>query len=157
PIALLFDLHPKLSIKRSSYFGTAFAAAYLYSQLVAVVLITPIYGGGAVTEEKDRRSLDYLQSSPLSNREIVLGKFTARMLFVAGVVVAGLPILALTRFFGGVDEYVLFGGFVVTLMTLFSLGSFSLWLGVHKDGLREVLYWSYGVVVMFAAISFFLS
>jgi ABC-type transport system involved in multi-copper enzyme maturation permease subunit len=153
PVVLLFDLHPKLPIKQSAVFGRGFAAAYLYSQLVAVVLITPIYGGGAVTEEKDRRSLDYLQSSLLSNREIVLGKFAARMVFVAGVVIAGLPILALTRFFGGVDEFILFGGFVVTLMTLFSLGSFSLLLGVYKDSLREVLYWSYGVVVLFGAIS----
>ncbi len=153
PIKLLFDLHPNLSIKQSAIFGKAFAAAYLYSQLIAVVLITPIYGGAAVTEEKDRRSLDYLQSSLLSNREIVLGKFAARMVFVAAVILAGLPILSLTRFFGGVDEFILFGGFVIMLMTQFSLGSFSLLMGVYRDSLREVLYWSYGVVLLFAALS----
>jgi ABC-type transport system involved in multi-copper enzyme maturation permease subunit len=61
------------------------------------------------------------------------------------VLLAGVPVLALSSLFGGVDLWVLLAGYAITAMTAVSLGAFSLWLGVIRDTLRDVLVWVYGV------------
>ncbi|HJZ58693.1 MAG TPA: ABC transporter permease subunit, partial [Gemmataceae bacterium] len=78
--------------------------------------------------------------------EIVLGKWLARVVFVVGVVLTGLPALALTMFFGGVDDGQLLAGYAITLLTILSLGAFSLYLAVVSDGLRETMVRAYLVV-----------
>jgi ABC-type transport system involved in multi-copper enzyme maturation permease subunit len=132
-------------LDQSARFANAFLTAFLIAQLLAVVLITPAVVGGAMTEEKERGTLDFLRSSLLTNREIVLGKLAARLAFVGGVVLAGLPVLALTSLFGGVDLNVLLAGYAITAVSAVSLGAFSLWLGVIRDTLRDVLVWAYVV------------
>src|SRR5262245_65542953 len=41
-------------------------------QLIAVILLTPAYVAGAISEEKDRKTLELLMATDLRNREIVL-------------------------------------------------------------------------------------
>jgi ABC-type transport system involved in multi-copper enzyme maturation permease subunit len=130
-------------LDQSARFAEAFLTAFLVAQLLAVVLITPAVVGGAITEEKEHGTLDFLRSSLLTNREIVLGKLAARLAFVGGVLLAGLPVLALTSLFGGVDPWVLLAGYAITAMSAVSLGAFSLWMGVIRDTLRDVLVWVY--------------
>lgn len=132
-------------LDQSARFAEAFLTAFLIAQLLAVILITPAVVGGAITEEKEHGTLDFLRSSLLTNREIVLGKLAARLAFVGGVLLAGVPVLALTSLFGGVDLWVLLAGYAITAVTAVSLGALSLWLGVVRDTLRDVLVWVYGV------------
>src|SRR5437763_1156186 len=125
PARVVFRLDRPLPIDRASAFANRFLHAFLVVQLVVVVIVTPAIAGGAMSEEKERRSLDFLLSSPLTSREIVLGKFAARLVFLGGVVLTGLPILTLTMFFGGVDGGTLLAGYAITLLTMLSLGAFS--------------------------------
>ncbi|HET6572591.1 MAG TPA: ABC transporter permease subunit [Fimbriiglobus sp.] len=134
-------------LDQSARFAGAFLNAFLIAQLLAVILITPAVVGGAITEEKEHGTLDYLRSSLLTNREIVLGKFAARLAFVGGVLLAGVPVLALTSLFGGVDVWVVLAGYTITAVTAVSLGAFSLWMGVVRDTLRDALVWVYAVTV----------
>jgi ABC-type transport system involved in multi-copper enzyme maturation permease subunit len=145
--ALLFGGGVQLDLARHAQFAESFLVAFLIAQLAAVILITPAVVGSAISEEKERGTLDFLRSSLLTNREIVLGKLAARLAFVGGVVLAGVPVLALTTLFGGVDVSVVFGGYLITTFTAVSLGTFSLVMGVYRDTLRDVLVWVYGVTL----------
>src|SRR5262249_17082669 len=107
-----------------------FSELFLLVQGVAVLILAPLYFGGAISEEKERGTLDFLLTSHLSSREIILGKFAARLLGVAGVLLTGLPVLALTALWGGVDLLRVATAFVVALLTLFSLGAVSLLFSV---------------------------
>ena len=51
--------------------------------------------------EKDRRTLDFLLATRLSNAEIVLGKLAACMTFLAAEFAVGLPIMLLLQSAGG--------------------------------------------------------
>ena len=57
----------------------------------------------AVALEKDRKTLDLLLLTNLSNSELVLGKLLAGMLSVVVVVVAALPLLMIIALLGGVS------------------------------------------------------
>ena len=125
--------------ERMAEFGESFMLAFLFVQIVAVVLLTPVYAGAAITEEKERRSLDFLLSSPLLGREIILGKLLARLVFVFSVLIAGLPVLLFTTFFGGVDPERLLAGFVIAIVAVFGIGCYSLHAGIKRDSLRSVV------------------
>ena len=133
---------------RSGRFAERFAVTTLAVQLLAVVVLTPAVVGSAITEERDRGTLDLLRTSRLTDREIVVGKLLARLAVVGGVVAAGFPVLALTLFFGGVDPERLLTIYAITAVTAFGLGAVSVYLGTVKDSLRAVLSLTYGGVVL---------
>src|SRR5262249_25002294 len=53
-------------------FAEEFSRSFLLALAVAVVLITPLYFGTAVSEEREKRTLDFLLGTRLSSRDIVL-------------------------------------------------------------------------------------
>ena len=72
-------------------------------QAVVVLLLTPALVGGAIADERQRKTLHYLLTSELSSVEIVMGKLAARLLQVGVLVALGLPVVSLIGLFGGVD------------------------------------------------------
>ncbi|MFO0936251.1 MAG: ABC transporter permease subunit [Gemmataceae bacterium] len=154
PVDLLFSSNLQLPQEERSNFTEYFTFVYLLVQLIAVSLITPVYAGGAIAEEKDRKSLDFLQSSLLSNREIVLGKLAARLLFVSCIIMVGLPVLFMTMLFGGLDENTIFAGEFLTIFTMLGLAGLSLLMGVYRKTLRDALYWPYGFLTATTVLGF---
>ena len=97
--------------------------AWFALQNFAVLLFAPIYVGSAIAEERERRTLELLHTSELYDREIILGKLAARLLHLVGLLLAGLPVLSLMQFWGGVDMLLILGNWVNTLFLLVSASS----------------------------------
>ena len=86
----------------------AFFAESPCAQLVAIqalltIVIVPELVARAIAEEKERRSLECLLTTPLSSREIILGKLVAGLLQYVACLVVGLPIMGLMVLLGGID------------------------------------------------------
>ncbi|TWT87732.1 ABC-2 family transporter protein [Pseudobythopirellula maris] len=96
-----------LSIQGAAQIGVAYFAAFSWSMLIGVLLLTPAVASGAIASERERRTIEYLFTTDLSNAEIVFDKFAARMLSVAMLVLATLPVLAIFRLLGGVPGVLL--------------------------------------------------
>jgi ABC-type transport system involved in multi-copper enzyme maturation permease subunit len=105
-------------------YAATFFLAFSVVQLGAVFLIGPAMVVGTIATERERRTIEYLFASQLSNVEIVLGKLAARLLHVAYLVLAGLPILALAMLLGGISPEVLLMIFVITLSSIVLVGWF---------------------------------
>jgi ABC-type transport system involved in multi-copper enzyme maturation permease subunit len=112
--------------------GASFFTVFMATQFFAVGLLTPAYVGGAVSEEKERKTLGFLLATDLNNREIVLSKLASRLGNLCLLVLTGLPILSLTEFFGGVDPDLVLAGFAATALTMVSLGSVSILCSVYS-------------------------
>src|SRR5262245_9615948 len=54
-------------------FAHDFSELFLRVQSVTVLFLVPLVFSGAISDEKEKGSLDFLLASPLSSREIVLG------------------------------------------------------------------------------------
>src|SRR6516162_135854 len=50
-----------------------FASAFLDQQLLLLLLATPVFVAGAVTDEKRSATLDALLTTPLESRHLILG------------------------------------------------------------------------------------
>lgn len=132
-----------------------FAAQFFYNfmllQFFAVLLLTPAYVGGAIAEEKVRQTMDYLLTTDLKNREIILGKLVSRLANLVLFFLAGLPILSLIQLFGGISPELLWSGFAATLLSLVSLSSISLWFSTQAKKPRDAIVLSYLLVICYYA------
>src|SRR5262249_15995374 len=81
--------------------GAWFSESFVRQQMLFILLLTPAFVAGAVTDEKRRGTLQYLMTSDVEARHIVVGKLVARSLQVVLVLLAGLPLFALLAGFGG--------------------------------------------------------
>jgi ABC-2 type transport system permease protein len=93
-----------------------------YTQLGLLLLLAPIFSAGAITIEKEQRTLAGLLTSLLGPAKIWWGKFVASLMFVLLLLVAGLPIVSAAFAFGGVGIWEIF---MATLSTVIILGMVS--------------------------------
>jgi ABC-type transport system involved in multi-copper enzyme maturation permease subunit len=115
-----------LSAVEMSRLAEGFVYSIFWVQTLAVFVLAPVYLGSAVTEDRERGTLDLLRMTHLSAREIVLGKLFARAAHLGGVLLAGLPLLALAQLWGGVDFRLLLAVFLVSGLDLLSVGAISI-------------------------------
>jgi ABC-type transport system involved in multi-copper enzyme maturation permease subunit len=134
-----------------------FAASFFYTfmtvQFAAALLLTPAYVAGAVAEEKDRGTLEFLLATDLRGREIVLGKLAAHLGNLGLLILTGLPILSLTQFWGGVDPGLVLAGFAATGLTLASVAGLSMLVSVYARKTREAIVLTYLAVVAYLGLS----
>src|SRR5207244_10114031 len=73
-LSRLFEERPKLPVQRWSLFARHFVLGALTVQAAFILTVTPAYLAATVAEEKERDTLKLLFTTPLFDREIVLGK-----------------------------------------------------------------------------------
>jgi ABC-type transport system involved in multi-copper enzyme maturation permease subunit len=99
-------------------------------QLVAVLALTPAVTAGTIAIERQRRTIEYLFASPLSNREIVLDKLAARLVHAICLVLAGVPVLALAMLLGGIAPEALAALLLLTVSSVLTVAIFSITVSV---------------------------
>jgi ABC-type Na+ efflux pump permease subunit len=133
----------RMSASEMSAFATGILYTFLSIQFITVVLLTPAYTAGAIAEEKERKTLEFILATDLRNREVILGKMVSRLLNLSLLLLAGVPILAFLQFLGGVDIGVVMAGFVATGLTMFSLAGLSMLNSVLCRRARDAIVMTY--------------
>ncbi len=104
---LAFAGKPTATIDEAAEFAEGTFIRFAVVQLVAILLMIPALFGGAIADEKQRKTLHYLMASQLSSFEIVVDKVLGRAPHVATFLALGLPMVCLLGLVGGVSpEYV---------------------------------------------------
>lgn len=138
---------------RATELAMTFFETFMVVQFIAVGLLTPAYVAGAISEEKDRKTLEFLLATDLRNREIVLSKLLARLLNLSMFLLTGLPILAMLQFLGGVDPNLVLAGFAATALTMYGIGGISILCSVQFKRPRDAIAVSYFFVLAYVALS----
>jgi hypothetical protein len=102
--------------------GAALFLTLAYTQLVLLLLLAPVFSAGALTIEKEQRTLGWVLTSLLRSTQIWCGKFAASLMFVLLLLVIGLPELSAVFAFGGVGPWEIT---IVALTTVIILGTLS--------------------------------
>jgi len=134
------------------FFGTCATV-----QFVAVCLLTPGAVAGCIAEEKGSRTIEFLLATDLNNREIVLGKSASRVGALLMVLLAGLPVLSLMQFFGGIDPAILLLTYAATGLTLLSLTGISVVQSVQRRRGRDAIQLAYLTAAAYLGVSWMLS
>ena len=89
--------------------------------------------------KKSGKHIEFVLATDLRNREIVLGKFVARLLHLTTLLLAGLPILSALQFMGGIDPNLLLAGFAGTGLTMLSIAGVSIFASTISRRTRDAL------------------
>jgi ABC-type transport system involved in multi-copper enzyme maturation permease subunit len=141
------------SVKDSAQFAETFFFTFTWLEFLLVGILTPAYTAGAIADEKDRRTLEFLLATDLRNREIVLSKMATRLLNLTMLVLAGLPIFGFTQFFGGIDPNLLLVSFATLGLTMLSLAALSILSSVLMKKPRDAIVLTYLVAVTYLGLA----
>jgi ABC-type transport system involved in multi-copper enzyme maturation permease subunit len=143
----------EIEARRMAQLAESFFFTFMSIQFVTVCLLTPAYTAGAIAEEKERKTLEFLLATDLHNREIILSKQLSRLGNMALLVLTGLPILAMTQFLGGVDPDLVLVGFAATGLTMAGLGSLSILCSVYARRPRNAIMLTYLIMLAYVGVS----
>jgi ABC-type transport system involved in multi-copper enzyme maturation permease subunit len=149
-LALVFAQAPARRDWRPNDFAAVserFAFTLFFIQNLAVVILTPAYLASAITEEKERRTLELLFTTQLNSAEIILGKLFSRIIHLFGFVIAGFPILSLIQFWGGIDMLLIAGNLANTLLNVVTIGSVCLLISAMSRTVSGAVMASYALIV----------
>jgi len=134
-------------------FAESFFQAFMIVQLVLVLVLTPAYVAGAIADEKDRKTLEFLLATDLRNREIVLSKLVSRLANLSMLVIAGLPVLSALQFLGGVDPELLLASFAMMGLTMASLAGVSILFSSLSRKPRDAIVLTYLTLFLYLILS----
>jgi ABC-type transport system involved in multi-copper enzyme maturation permease subunit len=143
-----------LTSNEVAFLSLQFFNKFMVLQFAVVFLLTPSYCAGAIAEEKDRKTMEYLLATDLHNREIVLSKLVSRLGNLTLTMLTGLPILSLIQFLGGVDPDLVLAGFAVTGLTMASLAALSILASVYARKPRNAILLTYLIVFGYLGIGY---
>ena len=128
--------------------GRSLANAMLITQLVLTAIFGLSFNGSAITQERDRETIDLLNLTLLTNSEIVLGKMLASVLFIVLLLFAGLPFFALSYTFGGWEMAELASAVLVIFSLVMLVSTIGLAISVNSKDTRTALGRTFSILIV---------
>ncbi len=98
----------------------------VWFQFIAAQVVVVMTMSTAISDEVYGRTLGVLMTTPLSSRQLVMGKLFSRLFQILLLVATSLPLLAIVRVLGGIPWGYLLLSLTITLVTVVFVGSVSL-------------------------------
>jgi len=136
------------SFMRSSI-GIIIFTYFALTQIIMLLMLTPALASGSIAKEKEEGTLGLLFLTRVSPREIVWGKFSSRLLYVALLVAASLPLLSISFVFGGVSLIQLAIVFLLTGATVILAGAISVYFSTLLERAHTATIATYGVLFFY--------
>lgn len=130
---ILFGSKQQSGLGDLARFGSAIFMVLAPLQLAMAVAFSALLTAAAVAQEKDRRTLDLLLMTNLSNSELVLGKLLASILSVVVPAVASIALLMLITLLGGVSYRQVFRVVAVTFAAAAVSGSLGSMIALWRE------------------------
>lgn len=127
------------SIRASAMLAAGFFVSFSWLQVLSILLVGPAMAAGTIATERERRTIEYLFATDLSNAEIVLGKTFARLTLLGQFLLVGLPILFLFRLMGGIPAEALLVTFLSAAGTAIMLTGLSIAVSVWSPKARDAV------------------
>jgi ABC-type transport system involved in multi-copper enzyme maturation permease subunit len=122
-------------------------------QSIFLVALAPAYVAGCIAEEKERGTLEFVLATDLQNREIIFGKLISRLANLFLIFMAGMPILSILQFLGGVDPVFMVTWAASTAVALVGLASLCMLSSVINRRPRDAIAMSYFFVFGYLILS----
>ena len=133
-------------------FGHALFIGISVLQAGMVCLLAPAFTSGAITGEREQRSLDMLLVTNLKARSILLGKLGSALGYIGLLIISSVPVLSVCFLFGGVSPDELIAAYVLIGTTGVFFGLAGLfWSCVFRRTLQATAA-AYGTVALLCIV-----
>jgi ABC-type transport system involved in multi-copper enzyme maturation permease subunit len=155
-LAALWAAYPhtagRLPIAEQARVAGDLFVAVVAVQMAAVWFLAPLFAAAVLTEERERKTLDLLLTTTLTGRELVLGKLAARLTFVGGVLLAGLPVFGVLQLFGGVPIGAVVLAYAGLFANLWSVGGVTAGIAATAGSYRTALFAAWAVLALLGGL-----
>lgn len=124
-----------------------------YLQIILICVLAPVFMAGAIAQEASPRTWDILLTTPLNSLQIVLGTLLGRLFFILALLLASLPLFAITQFFGGVPGRAIFASYGIAASAALLVGSIAIALAVSRLAGKRAVFAFYVAVVSYIAVT----
>jgi len=123
--------------------GKLFFAAVTAVELGLICLLAPALTADLISGERERQTLDLLLVTPLSRRQIVIGKLVAALGSLLLLIILALPIQAVAILIGGIGLEELLVGLLLLGLTATTYGCVGLFWSARLRTTRGAMLFSY--------------
>lgn len=116
-------------------------------ELILIGFVAPSFTAGAITGERERQTLDLLQTTLLSPSAFVMGKLESALGFLLLLLLAAIPLQSIAFLFGGVSEQEILIAFVILLATALLFGTIGLYYSAVMPRTLNASSRAYGTIV----------
>lgn len=152
-LALLLDASGRSNFRDLAAAGAQAFEAVAYLQIALICILTPVFMAGAIAQESNPRTWDILLTTPMSSLQIVLGQLFGRLFFVLALLLASLPLFAITQYYGGVPGSSVLASYAISAGAALLVGSIAVGLSVNRLAGRRAVFTFYIAVVTYLAIT----
>jgi ABC-type transport system involved in multi-copper enzyme maturation permease subunit len=149
---LMFNAEPVRNLGDLARFNAGLFPILSFLQLVVVVFFAALSSASAVSLEKDRRTLELLLLTNLSDVELVLGKLAASLLQMTMLLLAAVPYFFLSLWLGGVSDLQVLRVFAVTLASVLFAGSLGSTIAFWRERTFQTLALTTVMIVLLSAL-----
>jgi ABC-type transport system involved in multi-copper enzyme maturation permease subunit len=115
--------------------------------------MAPVFSAGALTIEKEQRTLAGLLTSLLTPPQIWWGKFVSALLFLLLLLSSALPLIAVSFAFGGVEPIQLVRSIGSTILVLASISAVGLWCSAMFRRSVHATAVAYAIVLVISVVT----
>ena len=155
-MALLFFVTQMNSIGENprewARFGKELWQIFVLAQMVIIIILSPGLTAGAISLEKEQGTLDLLILTRMSSLSIVLGKFFGAIGQMLFLLLAGLPIISVVFFFGGVSPWDIALGYTLTIATGLGYAALGFLMSCWCKRVIPAVAWAYALMLLLAVI-----
>ena len=130
---------------------------FMRGALLMIAMLAPAFSAGAITMEKEKRSMDLLKTTPLTPAAIVAGKFGASLGYLVLLIFSTLPLLSLCVMMPGVAPREIMSLYAILLATAATFGMTGLTMSAFFDRTHAALAITYLLVLPGALVLLLLS
>ncbi len=124
-----------------------------YLQIALICILSPVFMAGAIAQESNPRTWEVLLTTPLSALQMVLGQLFGRLFFILALLVASLPLFAITQYFGGVPGSSILLSYAVAGSAALVVGAIAVALAVNRLAGKRAVFAFYVAVVTYLALT----
>jgi hypothetical protein len=128
--------------------GKLFFAVVTALELGLICLLAPALTADLIAGERERRTLDLLLVTPLSRRQIVVGKLISALGALLLLIVLALPIQAVAVLLGGIGIEELLVGLVILVLTAITYGCVGLYWSARLHTTRAAVLLAYATTLL---------
>ncbi len=121
------------SLNFRSRLATNFTVTILVTQWLAALVLMPIYAVSSLHADRRNGSLELLLVTPVNGPQIMNAKLWACWINVSGVLLAGMPLIALVQIFGGVDLLLVAQSVVTVGAAMLGICALSFHIALRSD------------------------
>lgn len=138
----------KHQVSQLSGIGRQLLEQWAWVQLTALVLFVPAFASGLIAGEKDKKTIDALFTTCLTDREILWGKLASRLFATVVIIASSLPVIVLLSFLGGFGPKEIIDYALVQLATAVLCAAVGLYYSVISSKPYVALIRAYFVILV---------